>query len=322
MDSIDDVDFSQLSPTQFEELCFDLLVERGYQKLVWRQGGADSGRDIQGTREVESGLVNPFEETWFFECKRYEAGVPPEALNSKIAWADAERPNHLVFMIASYISNNARTWVEAIARNKFYQIHLIEGKQLKTLVSLSPRLMERYFLSDIQELMRQAQRAWVVHNLIPEPQLIRTLAETDNLLQYTPPQLAFLWSAMKIRFDELNQNMEDSWGDSYDHFFGILKHHANTTKPVVVASEHWSLIEEQLGTAAHDLVYNNIYAVQVGHVVNQVESIALYSLVRDSEGEGLEVIVYQNSSLSTKIRHISSGARKVLANVQKIFRGK
>lgn len=182
--------------------------------------------------------------------------------------------------------------------------------------------MERYFSSDVQQLMRQAQRTWVVHNLIPEPQLIRALAETVDLLEYAPQQLAFLWSVMKIRFDELNQNMEDSWGESYDHLFGILKHHANTTKPVVVADEHWSLIEEQIGTATHDLVYNKIYAVQVAHVINQVESIALYSLVRDSEGEGLEVLVYQNSSLSNRIRHIPSGARDVLSNVQKVFHGK
>ena len=182
--------------------------------------------------------------------------------------------------------------------------------------------MERYFSSDVQHLMQQAQRAWVVHNLIPEPRLIRTLAEADDLLQYTPHQLAFLWSAMKIRFDELNQNMEDSWGDSYDHFFGILKHHANTTKPVVAEDEHWSLIEEQIGITSHDLVYNKVYAVQVAHVINQVESIALYSLVRDSEGEGLEVLVYKNSSLSNRIRHIPSGAREVLANVERVFRGK
>jgi HJR/Mrr/RecB family endonuclease len=102
--SIEDINFNLLSPKQFEELCFDLLMELGFRKLIWRQGGADSGRDIQGTREVTSELLDPFEETWFFECKRYENGVPPEALNSKIVWADAERPKHLVFIMGIRIS--------------------------------------------------------------------------------------------------------------------------------------------------------------------------------------------------------------------------
>ena len=71
MRNIDDIDFTKLSSTRFEELCFDLLMELGFQKLIWRQGGADSGRDIQGTREVRCNLLEPFEELWFFECKQF-----------------------------------------------------------------------------------------------------------------------------------------------------------------------------------------------------------------------------------------------------------
>jgi hypothetical protein len=83
--SVEDINFSLLSPTLFEELCFDLLMELGFRKLIWRQGGADSGRDIQGTREVTPGLVEPFEETWFFECERHDGGVPSEDLTEKNA---------------------------------------------------------------------------------------------------------------------------------------------------------------------------------------------------------------------------------------------
>ena len=108
----DDIDFLSLSDRQFEELCFDLLLSMDYQDLVWRQGGADSGRDIEGRRTVNNPLIGAYPEEWFFECKRYENAVPPEKLNSKIAWADAENPQHLVFFISSYLSNNARTWIE------------------------------------------------------------------------------------------------------------------------------------------------------------------------------------------------------------------
>ena len=170
-----DIDFNKLSPTEFEELCFDLLMELGFKRLVWRQGGADSGRDIQGVREEDPRLVDPYEETWFFECKRYENGVGPEPLNSKIAWADTERPKHLLFFVSSYITNNARTWLQAIARDKPYRVHLVEGKHLKQLVARSRALTSRYFSSPVQQLMVQAHRAWILHNLIPEPWLMRTL---------------------------------------------------------------------------------------------------------------------------------------------------
>ncbi|WP_326999182.1 restriction endonuclease [Comamonas testosteroni] len=320
MKSADDINFNLLSPTQFEELCFDLLMEQGFRKLIWRQGGADSGRDIQGTREVVSGLIEPFEETWFFECKRYENGVPPEDLNSKITWADAERPKHLVFFISSYITNNARTWLDAIRRDKFYEVHLIEGKQLQHLVLNSPSLIARYFSSDVQKLMQQAHRAWVLHNLIPEPWLIRTLAETENLAEYEPGQLAFLWASLKMRFVEMNANMADSWGESYDIMFSMLKRHANTVKPVLGTKGDWLLLDEQEGSTDYDVVYPKVYAAQIAHLKDQVEYIALYSLVRDEEGEGLEVLVDQDSSLTYHIRHVpEGGARDALSTAKMVL---
>lgn len=318
MRTIDEINFN-LSPSKFEELCFDLLMELGFRKLIWRKGGADSGRDIQGTREVSSGLVEPFEETWFFECKRYEDGVPPEALHSKIAWADAERPKHLVFFISSHVTNNARTWLEAITRDKFYRVHLVEGKQLKHLLLRSQSLIARHFSSEVQQLMQQAHRAWVLHNLIPEPWLLTTLAETQNLSEYVPGQLAFLWATMKIRFLELNDKMADSWSESYDVIFSVLRQHANTDKPVLVDGRDWALLEELEGTTDYDLVYSKVYAAKVAHLVKNVECIALYCLVRDGEGEGLEVLVDQDSSLTYHIRHIPQEAIIALAESKKLL---
>lgn len=314
-----EINFNLLSSTQFEELCFDLLMELGYRKLIWRQGGADSGRDIQGTREVSPLLVEPFEEVWFFECKRYEGGVPPEALHSKVVWADAERPKHLVFFVSSYITNNARTWLEKIGHDKPYRIHLIEGKQLQHLISRSRSLVTRYFASDVQELMRQAHRAWIMHNLVPEPWLLRTLAETHNLSDYEPGQLAFLWAAMKIRYRELNANMADSWEESYDIIFSMLKRHANTDVPVLQIESHWSLLDEEEGTTDYDLAYSEVYAAEVAHLNDRVEYIALYCLVRDGEGEGIEVLVDQDSSLTYHIRHIPEGAASALESAKKLL---
>ncbi len=317
MRTLDDINFNTLSPAQFEELCFDLLVELGFSRLTWRQGGADSGRDIQGTRQVSTGLLAAFDETWFFECKRYESGVPPEALNSKIAWADAERPKHFVFLVSSYISNNAREWLEKLQRDKFYRIHLVEGKQLQALVLRLPVLVTRYFSSDVQQLMHQAHRAWILHNLVPEPGLLRTLADTANLSEYEPGQLAFLWASLKMRFEELNSNMDDSWGESYDIMFSMLKRHANTTTPVLEAAGDWSLLDEREGVSHHDVVYTKVYAAQVAHLKEYVEYVALYCLVRDGEGEGLEVLVDQDSSLTYQIRHIPIGGRAALAAAKK-----
>ncbi len=113
-----DINFKKISDTQFEELCFELLLRLGYKKLTWRQGSADNGRDIEGELLVNNSLIENYSEKWFFECKNYSKGVPPEKLYSKIAWADAEKPHHLTLLISSHLSNNSRTWLEKISKEK------------------------------------------------------------------------------------------------------------------------------------------------------------------------------------------------------------
>lgn len=84
---MDQLDFADFDETEFEEFCFELLRGLpGFHNVDWRKGTpkssspADRGRDIaaevdhvdiDGARHVE---------TWFVDCKHYERGVPPGAL--------------------------------------------------------------------------------------------------------------------------------------------------------------------------------------------------------------------------------------------------
>ncbi|WP_444911079.1 restriction endonuclease [Microbulbifer sp. PAAF003] len=137
------IDLAQLSDKEFEELCFEIILTYNFEKVTWRKGGADNGRDIEAVLESNFGLVDKYYETWFFECKRYSNGVPPEPLNSKIAWADAENPDHLVFLISSHLTNNARTWIDKIAHVKPYKIHILEGDQITRAVLSNPQVAEK-----------------------------------------------------------------------------------------------------------------------------------------------------------------------------------
>jgi hypothetical protein len=79
----EDVDFEKIDDKEFEELCFDLLLKFGYQSLIWRQGGADSGRDIEANYAVVNPLIGSYIERWFIECKKYSGGVPNTVIESK-----------------------------------------------------------------------------------------------------------------------------------------------------------------------------------------------------------------------------------------------
>lgn len=97
-DLVGAVSFGNLSPTDFEEFCFDLLIAAGFTNVDWRKGTpksgspSDQGRDIvaEYTRTDIDG--HTYTETWFIDCKHYGNAVPPDALANAAAWASAERP--------------------------------------------------------------------------------------------------------------------------------------------------------------------------------------------------------------------------------------
>jgi hypothetical protein len=113
-----DVKFEEITPRGFENLCYDLLVKFNFQNLIWREGGADNGRDI----EANYSFINPvkkIETKWFFECKHYNSGgVPPNDISSKITWADAENPDYLVFLISSYLTNSEELGLRKLKAKK------------------------------------------------------------------------------------------------------------------------------------------------------------------------------------------------------------
>ena len=57
----------KLDYVKFEQLCRDLIVAMEYSDVIWRQGGGDSGRDIEATlkRKHPDGITHSIEK-WFF----------------------------------------------------------------------------------------------------------------------------------------------------------------------------------------------------------------------------------------------------------------
>ena len=132
------VQFESLSPTDFEEFCFDLMVESGFTNVDWRKGTpkdaspADRGRDIVATLEREDVDGHRYSETWFVDCKHYERGVPPDALQGTVTWAQAERPDTVLYIASGYLTNGAKDWIAAYERTQppFLVTPAMEGMTL------------------------------------------------------------------------------------------------------------------------------------------------------------------------------------------------
>lgn len=136
------VQFDGLSPTDFEEFCFDLMVESGFTNVDWRKGTpkdaspADRGRDIVATLEREDVDGHRYSEKWFVDCKHYQRGVPPDALQGTVTWAQAERPDTVLFIASGYLTNGAKDWIAAFERNQPpFRVRTWELPQLRRLLA-------------------------------------------------------------------------------------------------------------------------------------------------------------------------------------------
>ncbi|MDN4734777.1 restriction endonuclease [Vibrio parahaemolyticus] len=89
---------NNLKDSEFEDFCYDLLQSMDFVNLSWRKGTglssspSDQGRDIQGKLLRTDIDGSQHHEQWFIECKHYMKGVPPEKLQSALAWANSKDP--------------------------------------------------------------------------------------------------------------------------------------------------------------------------------------------------------------------------------------
>jgi len=179
-----DINFLELSEKEFEELCFDLIIESGFEKVLWRKGSSDDGRDIEGIFRREYSLLGSIEEKWFFECKRYKKPLTVDNLSSKMAWADAERPRHLVICTSSYLTNQCLGWLERIRPTKAYLIHIVNGDSLVSVVLKHQKIAEKYFGEKYKNLFKQSKMNWLVYGIMPSHEIVSKLInniEIENL---------------------------------------------------------------------------------------------------------------------------------------------
>ena len=317
-----DIDFGLLDSNQFEELCFDLLMRIGFQELQWRKGGADSGRDIDGKYFIHLPLVEGFEETWAIECKNYTSGVPVEAIASKLSWAEAERPDRLVVIVSSYLTNSARSWLEKRRPQIPCRIHVVEGKALKKLLLSYDNIVERYFGYRYSKLLRQSFETWSLHGLMPAFDTLIHMVKHLSIDKLEGGELAFLWCLCQFKNSEI-EKWEEETGQTFP--IAVL---VDALRPLSIGDssvlepystllfngskiERWRGDGDKFGTQA--LVCDLLVQSDDG------PKIAMYGFELFSDDQGLESIVCASSRPEASIRYVSKGAVRAFEAAKKLL---
>lgn len=194
----EEIDFSSLGSTAFEELCRDLVAAHGFTNIEWIGGGqgTDKGRDIQAKKFIERDLIEGYEESWHFECKCHKNGVNQDDLQSKFTWAEKHRPDHLIFFITSHITSPSMEWFDERKKHlKYYNIrvHSIPGDILKREIVKHPELVRRYFASPAERVIHNSYIDWLVAGLHPDSHRIAFVVPQVDLSTLTIEELILLY---------------------------------------------------------------------------------------------------------------------------------
>lgn len=219
------VSFQNLSSTDFEEFCFDLMKEIGFVNVDWRKGTpkdaspSDRGRDIVAQLERKDVDGHLYYETWFVDCKHYKTGVPPDALQGLISWAQVERPAVVLVIASGFLSNGSKDWMESYRTNNKppFRLRHWERPQLGTMLKSHVDLAFRHDVSvsslrSVSEIMAAEGEAYeqVWYGRKPD----------DHFGDRLEPKLkaalqkAMMESEQKFGLAKLEDNVKDdfSWG--------------------------------------------------------------------------------------------------------------
>jgi hypothetical protein len=181
---------NNLSDTEFENLCFDILQSLDFVNLSWRKGTgltsspSDQGRDIQGELLRKDVDGREHHEKWFVECKHYVKGVPPDKIQGAISWANAKRPDVLLIVASNFLSNPTKNYLDEYQKQNKppYRIKVWELKDLENLTAGKNDLRRKYGLPTEIAFLPILNNYHIVYSMKPQLNTIEYFLELMDSL--------------------------------------------------------------------------------------------------------------------------------------------
>ena len=210
--------YANLDPTDFEEFVYDLLGELGFVNVDWRKGTpkkaspSDRGRDIVAQRVVEDVDGHQRFETWFVDAKHYEKGVPPEALQGLMTWAESERPDVALVVTSGFLSNPAKDWIESYRKNRApaFRIRHWERTDLGRMLDKHRDLIWQHDIIEDEAIRTRAELLAAEKEFFDKVWYIRSLIHDERIENGERPAPD---PELRARIDTAQQRVRDTYGE-------------------------------------------------------------------------------------------------------------
>ena len=127
------INWEKISPTEFEELCYELMALLGFKNIKWYgKGGSDKGRDLTADKIEEpiSGIQK--ESNWIIQCKRYtKAAITKSEIESFLCAAREHAPDSVLLILTNTLSSNVKDWFDVVRKDYSFEIYIWEEKDLQ-----------------------------------------------------------------------------------------------------------------------------------------------------------------------------------------------
>ncbi|MPS94032.1 restriction endonuclease [Comamonas sp.] len=137
--------FGALTPTEFENLTYDLLTARGLANATWRTPGADGGRDIEGTWSHIDMSGEQTAQVWYVDCKHYSTSVNWPTVFEKLSYAVSNSADYLLIVCTPSLSpacrNEVTKWNE---QGKRPLIRAWEAHYLSVMLGEYPEIAAKF----------------------------------------------------------------------------------------------------------------------------------------------------------------------------------
>lgn len=136
-----------LSPTEFENVIYDVCVKSGLRNAVWRTPGPDGGRDIEGFANTVDFSGQYHSDRWYVECKRYSNTLDWPTVREKISYADNHAVDSLLIATTANISPQCRSEISIWnSRRMQLQVRTWDATNIATVLSKHPDVLVKHGL--------------------------------------------------------------------------------------------------------------------------------------------------------------------------------